>query len=172
MMKRISSPIRLTLIGTCALLIGAVACDRDNDLEEVEVTNAAQPAEQTAQPATNTAMDDYEADDDMQNDEAAEQNAPMTGKPAEKIAQARCEREQRCGNVGAGKEYSSMSACVQKTSADWRDDLNAYECPEGVVDKELSECLEEVRNEDCENPFDKLGSVVACRAGDICNGPA
>jgi hypothetical protein len=36
------------------------------------------------------------------------------------------------------------------------------------VEKELDECLEEIRNEDCGNPFDTLGRLAACRENDIC----
>lgn len=154
------------------LLAGLVAfagCDRDDD---VEVTSAAQPQEQAPQPAAQPMDDDHdvdEADHDDDMDEAHEQGAPMAGKPGEKIAQARCQREQKCQNIGAEKDYKSMGACVSEVSKEWRDDLNKYECPGGVEEDELSECLEEVRNEDCANPFDTLGRVVACRASDICS---
>lgn len=90
------------------------------------------------------------------------------GQTAEQIAQARCAREVRCGKVGAGKDYASQEACVTKIRADWRDDLNARECPGGVVQKELAECLEEIRNDDCGNPFDSLSRIAACRESDLC----
>jgi hypothetical protein len=86
----------------------------------------------------------------------------------ESIAEARCAREQRCNNVGADKDYSSMNDCMARVRNDWKDDLNARECPGGVDQKELNECLAEIRNEDCGNPFDSLGRVAACSAAQIC----
>ncbi|NUP12156.1 MAG: hypothetical protein HOW73_39420 [Polyangiaceae bacterium] len=84
------------------------------------------------------------------------------------IALARCEREQRCNNVGEGKKWKDSSQCNADISKDVRDDLNAEDCPGGVDQKELTECLSEIRNEDCGNPLDKLERVAACRESDIC----
>lgn len=85
------------------------------------------------------------------------------------IASARCEREQRCNNVGAGKRYESLSACRTEVRASFSDDLNPSECRAGVDRGELRECLEEVRNENCGNPVDTLERVVACRTSDLCH---
>ncbi len=97
-----------------------------------------------------------------------------TGKTSasEAIAQARCDREQRCGNIAPGKDYGSRDACVAAIRSEWKDELNVFECPGGIETSELEECLEEVRNEDCQNPFDTLGRIVACRSGDICKAMA
>lgn len=42
----------------------------------------------------------------------------------------------------------------------------------GIVLKEFDECLEEVRNEDCDAPFNTLGRIAACRESDICKSLA
>lgn len=86
----------------------------------------------------------------------------------DQITAARCEREAKCNNIGQDKTYASTDACRQKISEDWRDELNTYDCPGGVVVKELKECLEEIQNENCDSPFDTLGRIVACRSSDIC----
>jgi hypothetical protein len=86
----------------------------------------------------------------------------------EGIAMARCRREHRCGNVGSGKEHASMDDCRRRVALDWRDDLNRYECPGGIDARELNECMDEIENEDCRNPFDTLERIVACRSSDIC----
>lgn len=85
-----------------------------------------------------------------------------------KIVAARCDREMKCGNVGADKKFTDNSACVASVGKEFADDLNAEECPAGVDSKELDECLTEARNEDCANPFDTIGRVAACRTSDIC----
>jgi hypothetical protein len=84
------------------------------------------------------------------------------------ITQARCEREKRCENIGQGKKYDSMAKCSAEVREKWKGELDTRECKGGIVKKELDECLEEVRNENCNNPFDTLSRVIACREGDIC----
>ncbi|EYF06633.1 Hypothetical protein CAP_1763 [Chondromyces apiculatus DSM 436] len=99
---------------------------------------------------------------------------PATGmqaglRPANQIAQARCEQMQRCGNIAQGKKYPTMDACLTEVRRDWQEDLNAYECPQGYDQKELSECLSDLRNESCNSPLSRLGSAVSCRSSDICD---
>jgi hypothetical protein len=84
------------------------------------------------------------------------------------IATSRCEREERCGNVGVDKDYATVDACETKIKAEWNEDLNKYECPNGIVDAELDECLNDIRTEDCGNPFDTIARVASCSASDIC----
>jgi len=92
--------------------------------------------------------------------------------PREAVAEittARCDREARCGNIGAGSRYSDSEACRARVRMDWTTELSAFECPGGIETDELDECLQAIRTEDCANPFDTLSRVVACRSGDICN---
>jgi hypothetical protein len=85
-----------------------------------------------------------------------------------RIVAARCEREARCKNVGADKKYASPDVCAQKIRSDMREDLNAKDCPYGVDQKELDECLTDIRKEDCNNPLDAISRIAACRTGDMC----
>lgn len=85
-----------------------------------------------------------------------------------KIVEARCDREMRCGNVGADKKFADRNVCVTQVKKDFADGLNADDCPAGVDQKELEECLTDARKEDCNNPFDTIGRVAACRTSDIC----
>ncbi len=84
------------------------------------------------------------------------------------IAEARCAREQTCANVGENNKYSSHQDCLARVRADWKDDLNARECPRGVNQAQLNECLAAIRAEDCGNPFDTLGRLAACTTAQIC----
>ena len=87
---------------------------------------------------------------------------------AEQIAQARCEREKECGNIGADKTFSSSQDCLARIQNDWKDDLNARECPGGINQHELNECMAQVRAEACANPFDTLARITECTSGQIC----
>lgn len=86
------------------------------------------------------------------------------------IAQARCAREARCDNIGGDKKFSSTDDCATRIREDWREDLSARQCPEGVDQTQLNECLREVRFEDCASPFDTLSRMAACTSNQICAG--
>jgi hypothetical protein len=90
----------------------------------------------------------------------------------DRIASARCAREAACNNVGADKKYASNDVCSREIRGDMRDDLKASECPYGIDQKELNECLEEIRNESCNNPIDTISRLAACRTSDLCQKTA
>lgn len=85
-----------------------------------------------------------------------------------RIIAARCDREATCNNVGADKRYASQDVCAQKLRADLGEALNANECARGIDQKELDECLAEIKTENCNNPIDKLERLAACRTSDLC----
>jgi hypothetical protein len=95
------------------------------------------------------------------------------GEAVDQIAQARCARAAACNRFNPGKDYgdkdyADRDACTIGIKSKLRDELSARECPAGIDRKELGECLEEIRNESCDNPLDQLGRVVACRSSDMC----
>ena len=86
----------------------------------------------------------------------------------QQISEARCDLEQRCNKIGAGRDYADRGACITKVQQNWKDELSFQECPGGVNGGELQECLTEIRNSSCGNPLDTLGRVTACRSSDLC----
>lgn len=131
----------LTLIA-----LGAMACDRDTELSPVTATPD-EPEQRVERQAVRGS----------------------TAPAVQSIMQARCAREQRCNNIGPDREYASQQACLTRVEADWNNELSARECPGGVNQSELNECLEEIRNDDCNNPIDTLGRFAACRQSDLCD---
>ncbi|HTM44137.1 MAG TPA: DUF6184 family natural product biosynthesis lipoprotein [Polyangiaceae bacterium] len=103
-----------------------------------------------------------------QADPSPERASAETRSAAASLTQSRCAREQRCENVGPGKKYSSVDDCDTQIGRDWREDLNSRECSRGINQQELDDCLSQIRNEDCGNPFDSLERIAACRQGMIC----
>jgi hypothetical protein len=103
-----------------------------------------------------------------------EQAAPEVGSglssrsAVRSIATARCEREQRCGNIGADEDYATTQDCESTIASEWEEELNKYECPNGIVEAELEECLSDIRSEACGNPLDTLSRLVSCNDSDIC----
>lgn len=85
-----------------------------------------------------------------------------------RIVASRCAREAACNNVGVDKKYQNTAGCTAKIRTDMKDDLNAKDCPYGVDQKELNECLEAIRKEECNNPLDTISRLGACRTSDMC----
>jgi hypothetical protein len=84
------------------------------------------------------------------------------------IADARCELEQRCDNIGAGQTYDNRNTCETKLRSSITDDLNTKDCPNGVEHAKLSACLSQIRSEKCGSPMDSLSRWAACRQGELC----
>lgn len=85
-----------------------------------------------------------------------------------KITAARCDRETRCDNVGAGKTYDNRGACMSSIHGKTESDLNSKECPGGIRNSELSECLGKIDAEACGNPLDTISRLASCRTGALC----
>jgi hypothetical protein len=102
--------------------------------------------------------------------ESAMTEAPPSegGSATDSIAESRCARESRCDNIGAEKKFSSMEDCILRVRTDWKDELSSRECPSGIDETQLNECLNEIREEECSSPFDTLERVAACTVDQIC----
>ena len=159
--------LSVTLFSTLILGLSA-GCNNERDRP------AASPANTGYAERTASNVDDDDDDDD--DSVAANTDSPATAgggsaiAARDQITDARCSREQRCENIGDDKKYSSMDDCRARVRAEWKDDLNGVECPNGVDQSELDQCLGEIRGEDCGDPLDALSRVAACTTGQICIG--
>jgi hypothetical protein len=135
---------KLAVCAASAILFSVTGCNKANEPEPTVAQNDNPPLPTNLTPAARTRS------------------------AAEQIAESRCEREQQCGNIGNDQTYSSSQDCLTHIQSDWKDDLNARECPGGINQKELDECLAQVRGEACSNPFDTLARVTECTSGQIC----
>ena len=152
-------------------LLGALAaCSKSNDPPAGDADRVA-TIDADRDGTADTVVLDQNGDPVTRREEPTAGNATAATRSATaSIADSRCARELRCENIGPDKKYSSMDDCEARVKSDWRDDLNARECPAGIDRAQLEECLEEIRNEDCANPFDTLGRVAACTVGQLCEG--
>ena len=85
---------------------------------------------------------------------------------SESIAGARCDRAIKCNSVGADRTYPSRGACITELKRDLRSDA----CANGVREKELHDCLQAIRDDQCGNGLD-LDAVIrikACRSDNLC----
>lgn len=157
--------VTTTLIG--AGLICSVAGCSDTSNRPVETAEADERDSYREGTLVSASPGDMN-DDDSTNDGSGSEPSGATRSATSSIAEARCAREATCENVGSDKTYSSSDDCMARIRDEWRDDLNARECPGGVNQTELDECLTAIRNEDCGSPFDTLARVVDCSSGQIC----
>jgi hypothetical protein len=99
---------------------------------------------------------------------SAEQPAPVNPASIDAIALARCDREQRCGNLGDGKKFSNREACLNDIRSQGDDTLTTSACPGGIDTMRLERCLDAIRGERCDNPLDLMSRLNACRTDELC----
>jgi hypothetical protein len=161
-------PVRFGhMIGLPALLLGVqVGCERQSEQQREPTRMPSDAAPRSPGPSSMQESTPMPQNPDVEPRGTVERAGNEAA--VSSIAQARCDREARCNNVGAGKKFDSTSDCVTKTRSDWRDDLNTIECPRGVEEQQLTSCLTQIRSESCENPLDTLERALACRTVDLC----
>jgi len=165
--------IRCSLAGTSllAVLVAVAGCSkRTTSNEENERLRRDQATRSDpGAPAANPAPPKPVTDEGTPKDTESTQGAVSEHRSAvDAITSTRCDREQRCNHIGSGKKYESRSACMTKVRSDWQADLNALECPKGVAQAKLDDCLDAIRTEGCANPIEALNSLVSCRQAEIC----
>jgi len=159
---------------------GLVACGSSKDNENARTPASEPRAMQELTPAEREAAErraDRQNEKDRQlaasrdpapNGVGANEAKTTPALAVSSIAAARCDREMKCKNIGPNEKYLSKNECVTKLENDKRPDVNFNDCPRGVSDKELTSCLQAIRDEGCGNPLDAISRLNACRAGNLC----
>jgi hypothetical protein len=155
-----------------ALLFGLVgACDRDrNTADTTRTTSAPYGNTPNANPGANVDSRDRSGVTPDTTTPNAANTTMRFGAEIDRLAAARCDREVRCNNVGADNKYDSRDHCLSSVKASMRGELNQWDCAGGIHTQQLDECLNAIQKEDCGNPIDTVGRLVACRSGDLCSG--
>ena len=96
------------------------------------------------------------------------QISPFPGETTQRIVAERCAREVRCSNIGPAKRYGDLNTCMAELGGKSREELGTYACKDGVNEKEVEQCLAEIRAEGCNSPLGALERMAACRSGLIC----
>ena len=84
------------------------------------------------------------------------------------VATARCDRELKCKNIGPNEKYASTDDCIDTLQKDKVPGVNAKDCPGGVSEKDLTACLQAIRDENCGKSLDSVSQHSACRASALC----
>ncbi len=90
---------------------------------------------------------------------------------AETIADTACDREQRCGNMGQGREFSSPSQCVTAKITPISHELADPDCDRnGVGNTDLYQCLEQINGRACSEvmPVGFWEEMIECGSGNLC----
>ena len=133
---------------------------------QVEARRTADQAAQAARQAERQAEAARQAENPTGQSPSASDRLGLTD-ALTNIASARCDHEQRCNNIGTGRRYQNVQACRTVVRNTFAEDLNPRDCA-SVDHHELSECMEEIRGEACNNPLDTLQRLAACRTSDMC----
>ena len=95
-------------------------------------------------------------------------NVVVNDEAIQRLTEARCERAKACNDLGKDDKYKDEAACRREVAHDMSSELRPGECPRGIRQEKLSNCLQEIRNEKCGNPFDKISRIATCRTGTLC----
>jgi hypothetical protein len=87
----------------------------------------------------------------------------------DRLASARCDREQSCDNVGDGKKFASRHVCMEQLRGSIGNDLNAYQCPSGINQSAVTYCVSAISAEECgAHPVETITRIDKCRSGAMC----
>ena len=93
---------------------------------------------------------------------------PVSMSDVNSITNERCSLADRCANIGPGRSYATREVCEKQAQADEMNELTNQNCPYGVDQGKLHDCLQDLRTQHCGNPIDKLSSVHTCSHGNLC----
>ena len=178
--------MRWDLVSRWALAAGLVvtSCSRTNDRPVRSQTYRPTAAERRAEErraeerAEERAAERREAE--RAADERARRRREIGGGPSDHvsretapsasttIARVRCDREVKCNRIGSRGKYESRDACVAELKRDVERELDGS-CTNGVSAKELNDCLQAIRDQQCGDvDLDTTLRLAACRADSLC----
>jgi hypothetical protein len=86
------------------------------------------------------------------------------------VAAARCDRAERCLQVGPNHRYDTRSDCLMAVRAVENDEINLNACSGGIDQRELNECVAAIKGSECDPSLDSLRQSNACRESELCLG--
>ena len=86
----------------------------------------------------------------------------------DRLASARCYRARVCSEVGQGRRYGPMNACLEHMRGSIVDDYAATACSAGIDMRALDECLNAIDSEGCGDGVAILNRTRRCRFDVLC----
>jgi hypothetical protein len=99
-----------------------------------------------------------------------QRNAPPAHDGSARITSARCKREARCDQIGAGRKYASARDCAEALGADTRGSLDPA-CAAEIDALSVDRCLSKIHSLECAVTVDSLERINECRASSLCSMP-
>lgn len=160
------------LVGGALVVAVIGGCTRDRDrTDRTTTTSGNAPYVDTTNRNENANRTDTTRNDTTVAGERSDRSGATTMRfdsEVQRLATARCDRELRCNNIGVDAKFKSRDHCLSSVKNSYSDELNQWDCKGGIDTADFDKCLSAIRSEDCGNPIDTVGRVVACRTSDLC----
>jgi hypothetical protein len=147
-------------------LLGALACAKNEP--ERAMTPASRPMPPPSEPAPAAPQTQTQTQIPPASGHAEHGATADNQKSSTLIATARCEREVKCNNVGEEGKYVTQEDCVVSLEPATRGELDKRDCPGGVSEIELRQCTDEIKQTDCDSPFQNIELVTECSNEELC----
>lgn len=86
----------------------------------------------------------------------------------DRIATARCDREESCARIGTGALYRNREACERDAHAIVSRDISPDRCPGGVGEVALDRCIKSIELGACDRPGQEYGRTSHCQLSSLC----
>ncbi|WP_043428533.1 DUF6184 family natural product biosynthesis lipoprotein [Cystobacter fuscus] len=99
--------------------------------------------------------------------------ADITNKQSDAVnaaANTTCNRYQDCGEIAAGKKYSTRDECMNAEKGNWNGRWSVAECDNRINGDNLNFCLDAIEATSCGNVFDQINTATKCTQNDVCSG--
>jgi hypothetical protein len=96
----------------------------------------------------------------------ASRSTPSAERAAEDVTRARCDRAERCGDIGLEATYLSRQHCLNVLWDDSMDELRS--CRSGVDQVAVQDCLAEIGSHGCSDAVGSFQQYLACKVEDLC----
>ena len=84
------------------------------------------------------------------------------------VIRTRCERAAACNQIGPDRKYTDRQSCERLVRQATRLDLPDEECSRGVAATQLSQCLADLREQECGRSIETIERLASCRTSALC----
>ncbi len=84
------------------------------------------------------------------------------------LATARCDHQQACSNIGVGKPFASIDACMKEMQRQGLSETYRRQCPGDIDSQRLQTCAAEIKAANCADHSDAINRFDACSASALC----
>lgn len=87
----------------------------------------------------------------------------------EGAANRACQWEDKCGNVGSGKNYANPAECMTDKRSDFQSAWPTDRCDGRIDGASLDTCFKAIDNTRCNDLFDAINTASKCSASSVCS---